>query len=61
MDGEALSDYDVEASRAQRIAARFISGVRLKDCVKRGYIIGRDEVVRDQAFADAEEFLGQYL
>ena len=61
VDGEALSDYDVEASRAQRIAARFTSGVRLKDCVKRGYIIGRDEVVRDQAFADAEEFLGQYL
>ena len=59
--GKPLSDYGVEASRAERIAARFTSGARLRDCVKYGYIIGRDEAVREQAFEDAKEFLLERL
>lgn len=61
VDGVPLSDYGVEASRAERIAARFASGARLRDCVKYGYIIGRDEAVRDEAFQDAKEFLQEHL
>lgn len=59
--GKPLSDYGVEASRAERIALRYTSGARLRDCVKYGYIVGRDEAVREQAFEDAKEFLLEHL
>ena len=61
VDGEPLSDYAATASRPERIAARLTSGMRLQNCVKRGYVIGRDEAVRDQAFEDAARFLEKHL
>ncbi len=61
VDGAPLSEYGIEATRAERIAARFTSGARLRDCVKYGYLIGRDEAVREQAFQDAKAFLREHL
>ncbi len=61
VNGERLADYDVDASRAARIAARLRLGVQLRDCVKYGYLIGRNEQVRDQAFDDAGRFLRKTL
>lgn len=61
VDGEPLSDYGLEATRLNRIAARISSGARLGKCVKHGYIIGRDEAIRNQAFQDAKAFLQAHL
>lgn len=57
VNGEKLVSYGTEASRATRIAARLRLGTRLLDCVKYGYIVGRDEEVREKAFNEAEHFL----
>jgi dienelactone hydrolase len=57
LDGEPLNDYDIDASLATRVAARFSSNLRFKDCVGYGYIIGRDEEARRQAYADILSFL----
>lgn len=46
VDGELLVDYERNATRAERIAARLRLGARLSDCVKYGYLIGRDEKTR---------------
>ena len=61
VDGEALFDFRPETSRLERINARFTSGARLAQCVRFGYIIGRDEVVREKAFEDAAAFLRAHL
>ena len=61
VDGQALFNYPNSASRTQRIAARFTSGAQLQDCVKFGYIVGRDEAVRARAFEDASTFLREHL
>ena len=57
VDGERLVDYEQDAPRSERIAARLRLGARLSDCVKYGYLIGRDEKTRGQAYADAARFL----
>jgi len=57
VNGERLVSYSLEASRASRIAARLRLGPRLMDCVKYGYIVGRDEEVREKAFTEAADFL----
>lgn len=57
VDGERLVDYEQDATRPERIAARLRLGARLSDCVKYGYLIGRDEKTRGQAYADAARFL----
>ena len=49
VDGELLVDYERNAARAERIAARLRLSARLSDCVKYGYLIRRD--------ADAARFL----
>ena len=61
VNGERLVSYDGDVSRPARIAARLRLGTRLTDCVRYGYIIGRDEETRDKAFADAARFLRQHL
>mgnify|MGYP006113916589 FL=1 len=57
VDGELLVDYERNATQAERIAARLRLGARLSDCVKYGYLIGRDGKTRRQAFADAARSL----
>ena len=37
--------------------ARFTSTPKYRDCVGYGYIIGRDEAVRERAYADVEAFI----
>jgi len=61
VNGEKLVEYGAEASRATRIAARLRLGPRLLDCVKYGYIVGRDETVRNNAFNEVENFLAKHL
>ena len=46
VDGERLVDYEQNATRAERNRARLRLGARLSDCVKYGYLIGRDEKTR---------------
>ncbi len=61
LNGEPLVDYGANAPRAQRIAERLISSTKLGDCVQYGYLIGRNEQVREQAYSDALEFLQREL
>ncbi|MEE4193078.1 MAG: dienelactone hydrolase family protein [Halieaceae bacterium] len=57
LNAEPLNQYAPDASLATRVAARFSSGLKFRDCVGYGYIVGRDEATRNQAFADVEAFL----
>ena len=57
LNGEHLNDYAPDASHAEKMLARFTSAPKFQDCVGYGYIVGRDEKVRDQAYADIEAFL----
>lgn len=61
LDGQRLVGYGPDASRATRISARLRLGARLKDCVQYGYWIGRNEPIRERAFADVAEFLALHL
>ncbi len=57
LNGQPLNNYPADASLATRVAARFSSGRQFQDCVGYGYIVGRDQATRDQAFTDIETFL----
>ena len=57
VNGEPLGRYPVDTSRAARIGARLSSGAQLGACVGYGYIVGRNEAVREQAYSDALSFL----
>lgn len=57
LDGEPLTDYPLDASHATKMAARFSSGLKFRDCVGYGYIIGRDEKARSQGYADIQAFV----
>lgn len=57
LNGELLNDYTPEASHAAKMAARFTSAPKYRDCVGYGYIIGRDEAVRARAYGDVEAFI----
>ncbi|MEM1112985.1 MAG: dienelactone hydrolase family protein [Pseudomonadota bacterium] len=60
LNGAALNDYAPDASHPEKMLARFTSAPKFQDCVGYGYIVGFDESVRDQAYADIEAFLSQY-
>lgn len=57
LDGEPLTDYPLDASHATKMAARFSSGLKFRDCVGYGYIVGRDEKARSQGYADIHAFI----
>ncbi len=57
LDGEPLMDYPLDASHATKMAARFSSGLKFRDCVGYGYLIGRDENARRQGYADIGAFV----
>jgi dienelactone hydrolase len=57
LDGEPLTDYPLDASHATKMAARFSSGLKFRDCVGYGYIVGRDEKARAQGYADIRAFV----
>lgn len=57
LNGEPLNDYAMQASHATKVAARFSSNLRFKDCVGYGYIVGRDEAARQRGYADILSFV----
>ncbi len=57
LNGQYLNDYAPDASHAAKMEARFTSAPKYADCVGYGYIVGRDEAVREQAYSDVEAFV----
>ncbi|MEZ5569074.1 MAG: dienelactone hydrolase family protein [Halioglobus sp.] len=57
LNGEPLTDYALDASHARKMAARFSSGKRFRDCVGYGYYVGRDENARKRGYTDILAFL----
>jgi dienelactone hydrolase len=49
LDGERITRVAPGASRFERIAARLTSGGAYRDCVKYGYLVGRDEAASRKA------------
>ena len=61
LNEEPIIEYVLDASRAQKITARLASGAQFLDCVKYGYLIGRDEQTRTNAYTDLLSFLRKHL
>ena len=59
LNGESLNDYAPAASHPEKMLARFTSAPKFQDCVGYGYIVGRDDKVRERAYGDIEAFLQQ--
>jgi len=57
VDGHPIVDLRAGASRAQRVVVRMRSGRVMQDCVKHGYVIGRDDATRERASAALLDFL----
>ena len=57
LNGELLNDYAPGASHPEKMLARFTSAPKFQECVGYGYIVGRDEKVREQAYLDVTAFL----
>lgn len=60
INGEALKTPP-DTSRVARIAARLSSSGELKECLKHGYIVGRDEKTTALGYAALLRFLDMYL
>jgi dienelactone hydrolase len=60
LNGEPLNAYTIDAPYSTKVAARFSSGLRFKDCVGYGYIIGRDEEARARGYADIGAFMASH-
>jgi dienelactone hydrolase len=59
--GQYIVDVPLDTSREERIALRLSSGAILKNCVKYGYTIGRDDATRSKSDARLLRFLNEYL
>jgi dienelactone hydrolase len=59
--GRMIVDVPLETPRVERIAVRLASGDVLADCVKSGYVVGRDDATRALSDAAMLEFLGRVL
>ncbi|MBW2269212.1 MAG: dienelactone hydrolase family protein [Deltaproteobacteria bacterium] len=57
VDGRPIVDVPLETGRAERIAVRMKSSEPLQDCVKSGYVIGRDDETRAKSDATLQAFL----
>lgn len=57
LNGEPLGELPYTASLAEKVLNRFTSGGKFKDCLNYGYIVGRDEKVREQAYRDVNSFI----
>jgi dienelactone hydrolase len=58
LNGQPLTDYGIDAPYSEKMASRFSSAGKFKECVGYGYIVGRDEEARSRGYADIEDFLG---
>ena len=59
--GRFLVDLPLDTPREERIAARLSTGGALGDCVRSGYIVGRDEETQAQSDAALLAFLERVL
>ncbi|MFK7729990.1 MAG: dienelactone hydrolase family protein [Pseudomonadales bacterium] len=59
LNGEQLGDVNYTASLAEKVLNRFTSGGKFQSCLGYGYLVGRDEKVREQAYRDVNAFVGQ--
>jgi dienelactone hydrolase len=59
--GTPIVNVPPETSRAERIAIRMESGGSMADCVKSGYVIGRDDETRAKTDAVLLDFLAREL
>lgn len=59
LNGEPLGDLHYSASLAEKVLHRFTSGGKFQSCLGYGYIVGRDEKVREQAYRDVNNFIQQ--
>jgi hypothetical protein len=57
VDGRPIVDVPLETGRAERIVVRIQSSEPLRDCVKSGYVIGRDDETRAKSDAALLAFM----
>ena len=57
VDGRPIVDVPIETGRAERIVVRMQSSGPLQDCVKSGYLIGRDDETRAKSDAALLTFM----
>ena len=61
VNGQQVIPPDLAPSRETRILSRMNSGDKMLECVRHGYIIGRDEAVKARADQRIVRFLRQHL
>ncbi len=59
LNGEPLHDLPYTAPWAEKVLNRFTSGGKFQDCLGYGYLVGRDEKARTQAYQDVNDFIEQ--
>ncbi|HSB96933.1 MAG TPA: dienelactone hydrolase family protein [Spongiibacteraceae bacterium] len=57
LNGHRVSTIDADASRLERIAARYLNNNGLMDCAKHGYIVGHNEAATQGGYAALLDFL----
>lgn len=61
LNGEALITLPLNAERAERVVARFLSQVDLMDCLQYGYVSGQDASVMNKSTPIFLDFLKRHL
>ncbi|MCP4242788.1 MAG: dienelactone hydrolase [bacterium] len=61
MGDTPIVSVPIETSREERVALRIASGRVMADCVKSGYVIGRDDDTKSKSDAHLLGFLGRVL
>ncbi|MFT5443308.1 MAG: dienelactone hydrolase [Myxococcota bacterium] len=61
VNGKPVVDVAVETPRMERILMRASSGDQMKECVKSGYVIGRDDETKAKSDATLLNFLRRHL
>jgi len=59
LNGEPIIDVNEESDRYDRVVQRMKSGNILKDCVKQGYIVGRDENAKQRSDSILLDYLAR--
>jgi dienelactone hydrolase len=59
--GRRVGDVGAGAGRFERIAARITSGGAYRDCLHRGYVVGRDGEATQKGYAVLLAFLAQHF
>jgi len=61
VNGKSIGNVCVATSREERITMRAASGSIFKDCVRYGYIMGRDERTKEKSDELLINFLNKYF